>query len=61
MSWSRSCRKIELSDRCTVIDQSGIYFKGTDSNGVDFLTAALVGADLTSIGLTEHALSAATE
>jgi len=62
-SWSRSWRKIELSDRCTVIDPSGIYFKGIDSNGVNSLTAALVGADLASIELPEHAhaLSAAAE
>lgn len=59
-SWSRNWKRIELSDRCTVIDQSGIYFKGT-SNGVDYLTASLVGGDLASIQLPEqaHALSAA--
>ncbi len=60
-SWSRNWKKIELSERSTVIDPSGIYFKGTDSNGVDYLTASLVGADLASIQLPEqtHALSAA--
>jgi len=61
--WSRNWKKIELSGRCTVVAPSGIYFKGTDSNGVDHLTAVLAGADLASIELPEHAhtLSAAAE
>jgi len=47
--------KIELGNRCTVVDQTGIYFKGTDSNGVDYVTAALVGTDLASIQMPQHA------
>ena len=54
-SWSRNWKKIELGSRCTVVDQTGIYFKGTDSNGVDYVTAALVGTDLASIQIPEHA------
>ena len=38
-----------------VVDQTGIYFKGTDSNRVDYVTAALVGTDLASIQMPEHA------
>ena len=61
--WSRNWKKIELGNRCTVVDQTGIYFKGTDSNGVDYLTASLVSADLASIQLPEHphAVGAAAE
>jgi hypothetical protein len=54
-SWSRNWKKIELGRRCTVVDQMGIYFKGTDSNGVESVTAALVGTDLASIQMPEHA------
>ena len=54
-SWSRNWKKIEHGTRCTVVDQTGIYFKGTDSNGVDYVTAALVGTDLASIQIPEHA------
>jgi hypothetical protein len=54
-SWSRNWKKIELGGRCTVVDQTGIYFKGTDSNGVDYVTTALVGTDLASIQMPEHA------
>lgn len=54
-SWSRNWKKIELGSRCTVVDQTGIYFKGTDSNGVDYVTAALIGTDLASIQMPEHA------
>ena len=54
-SWSRNWNKIELSRRCTVVDQTGIYFKGADSNGVDYVTAALFGTDLASIQMPEHA------
>ena len=54
-SWSRNWKKIELGNRCTVVDQTGIYFKGTDSNGVDYVTAALVDTDLASIQMPEHA------
>jgi len=53
-SWSRNWKKIELGSRCTVVDQTGIYFKGTDANGVDYVTAALVGTDLASIQMPEH-------
>ena len=53
--WSCNWKKIELGGRCTVVDQTGIYFKGTDSNGVDYVTTALVGTDLASIQLPEHA------
>jgi hypothetical protein len=62
-SWSRNWEKIELGSRCTVVDQTGIYFKGTDSTGVDYVTAALAGADLASIKLPEyvHAVGAAAE
>jgi hypothetical protein len=54
-SWSRNWKKIQLDSRCTVVDPSGIYFKGTDSNGVDYVTAALAGTDLSSIEMPEHA------
>src|SRR5688572_28658110 len=54
-SWSRNRTKIELGGRCTIVDQTGIYFKCTDSNGVDYLTAPLVGTDLASIQWPEHA------
>ena len=62
-SWSRNWKKIELGNRCTVVDQTGIYFKGTDANGVDYVTAALVGTDLASIQMPEHphAVGAAVE
>lgn len=60
-SWSRSWRKIELRDRCTVVDESGIYFKGTDSQGIDYLTAPLIAADFKTNQLAEEqVLSAAT-
>ena len=54
-SWSRNWKKIDLGGRCTVVHQTGIYFKGTDSNGVDYVTTALVGTDLASIQMPEHA------
>lgn len=54
-AWSRNWKKIELGGRCTVVDPSGIYFRGTDSNGVDYSTAVLAGPDLASIELPEHA------
>ena len=54
-SWSRNWKKIELGSRSTVVDQTGIYFKGTGSNGVEYVTAALVGTDLASIQMPEHA------
>ena len=47
--------EIDSAARCTVVDQTGIYFKGTDSNGVDYVTTALVGTDLASIPMPEHA------
>ena len=34
-SWSRNWKKIELGSRSTVVDQTGIYFEATDSNGAD--------------------------
>jgi len=45
-SWSRNWKKIELNNRCTVVDPSGFYFKGTDSYGVDYVTTTLASADL---------------
>lgn len=53
--WSRNWKKIELAGRCTVVDPTGIYFKGTDSNGVDCVTASLTGTDLASIEVPSHA------
>jgi hypothetical protein len=53
-SWSRRWRKIELRDRCTVFDESGIYFKGTDANGIDYLTAPLIAADFKADELAEE-------
>jgi hypothetical protein len=53
--WSHNWKKIELNNRCTVFDPSGIYFKGTNSYDVDYVTATLASADLSSIETPERA------
>jgi hypothetical protein len=61
-SWSGGWQKIELHERCAVVDESGVYFKGVDAKGNEYLTASLAGSDLASIQLPKEAraLSVAT-
>ncbi len=61
-SWSHRWQRIEMRERCTVVDPSGIYFKGIDSNGVEYVTASLVASDITLTQPATHpqVLSATT-
>ena len=48
--WSCNWRKIEVHDPYLIFDDSGLYFKATDQEGFDCLTAPLTRFDVASEG-----------
>jgi hypothetical protein len=46
--WSSNWTKIEVVEPRMILDASGLYFKASDAEGFDYLTAPLTQSDLAS-------------
>ena len=57
--WSRNWHKIEVHDGYMIFDQSGLYFKATDAEGFDYLTAPLNRSEVISDKLEEAYMAGA--
>ena len=57
--WSRNWHKIEVHDGYMIFDQSGLYFKVTDPEGFDYITAPLNRSDVISDKLEAQLVCAA--